>query len=74
MDLEAFPPLSEAERQVLTLVLARAGVSLDEAPGPYAGAWKRAATREGIDNEPARVPVRGSYALSPRSTRGATRA
>ena len=49
--------------------LERAGVRLDGQPEAYRSAWRRAALREGTDDEP--VP---RYAPSPRSTRGATRA
>ena len=70
MELEVVPPLPEAERHALRLALTRAGIRLDGLPDAYAGAWRRVAAREGVDNEPAL----DRYARSPRSTRGATRA
>ena len=70
MDLEVVPPLPPSERQALTEALARAGLEPDGPPPGYASAWRRAglaeATRDGDEPE--------GYALSPRSTRGATRA
>jgi hypothetical protein len=60
---------------VLRLALARSGVWIGQDSGPYAGAWRRVALREAVDNQPAwgdgRSPV---YTRSPRSTRGAIRA
>ena len=50
--------------------LGRAGIRLEPEAVAYRSAWWRAAAREAVDNAP--EPVR--YALSPRSTRGATRA
>ena len=70
MELEVHPPLSEAERHALRLALVRAGVRLDLPSDAYAGAWRRVAAREGVDNE----PTLDRYTRSPRSTRGATRA
>ena len=70
MGLAVDPPISEAERDTLKLALTRSGIRLDELPDAYAGAWKRAAAREGVDNEAALA----RHARSPRSTRGATRA
>jgi hypothetical protein len=70
VDVEVAPPVGEAERQALSHALERAGIRLDGRPEAYASAWWRTAAQESVDNVPA--PVR--YALSPRSTRGATRA
>jgi hypothetical protein len=69
MAIEVVPPLSEGESRALRRGLATLGVRLDAQPEAYRSAWRRAALREAIDNEP--VP---RYALSPRRTRGATRA
>ena len=70
MELEVVPPLPPSEEQALTEALARAGLELDGLPSTYASAWRHAglaeATGNGDDGE--------GYALSPRSTRGATRA
>lgn len=70
MGIEVFPPIREAEQRAVTHVLRRAGIRLDGLPELYRSAWRRTAAHEAVDNEPA--PIR--YALSPRSTRGATRA
>jgi hypothetical protein len=69
MSPEVVPPVSEGESAALRRGLAALGVRLDWQPEAYRSAWRRAALRESTDNEP--VP---RYALSPRSTRGATRA
>jgi hypothetical protein len=69
MTLEVVPPLSEDEDAALRRGLATLGGRLDGRPESYRSAWRRTALREATDNEP--VP---RYALSPRSTRGATRA
>lgn len=70
MALDVVPPVSPDEEQALAEALGRAGIELDgHAPG-YEGAWRRAGLEEATghgDEEP-------GYALSPRSTRGATRA
>jgi hypothetical protein len=70
MRLEVDPPVSSAERAAVVLALVRAGVPLQESPAGYLSRWWWTAAREAVENEPARV----RYALSPRSTRGATRA
>jgi hypothetical protein len=70
MRLEVDPPVSGAERAAVEVALVRAGVPLQEPPAGYLSRWRRAAAREAVENEPARA----RYALSPRSTRGATRA
>jgi hypothetical protein len=70
MRIEVDPPVSGAEHAVVEVALARAGVLLPERPAGYLSRWRRTAAREAVENEPARA----SYALSPRSTRGATRA
>ena len=69
MAIEVVPPVSAAESVALRRALATLAVRLDGQPEAYRSAWRRTALREATDNEP--VP---RYALSPRSTRGATRA
>ena len=71
MELEVAPPLPPSEQQALAEALARAGVELDGPPPAYASAWRRAGLVEATGNG-AEQPE--DYALSPRSTRGATRA
>ncbi len=53
----------------MTQALTKVGVRVGAAPSSYVSSWRRAAAREGVDNEPV-----ARYARSPRSTRGATRA
>ena len=70
MRIEIDPPLDEAMLASLEPVL-RAGLLAAGTTHPsYASAWRRTAARESVGNEP-RPPA---YALSPRRTRGATRA
>lgn len=54
----------------LRIALARSGLQLEEHPAGYSSAWRQAAAREAVEG----IPARASYALSPRSTRGARRA
>jgi hypothetical protein len=70
MELRITPHLGGAEQEALRVALERAGVSLASELRGYESAWRRAASREAVDNE----PVARRYARSPRSTRGATRA
>ena len=69
MAIEVVPPLSDDESVALRRALVTLGVRLDGQPEAYRSAWRRTALREATENEPA-----PRYALSPRSTRGATRA
>jgi hypothetical protein len=67
--LSARPPLDTPVEQALVELLRESrGVAPSHAP--CTDAWRQAALREGVD---ASEPEPG-YALSPRSTRGATRA
>lgn len=63
------PPLAEPVEQALVALLR---TSLVNTPGPASagGAWRLAALLEGVE----RSQTESDYALSPRSTRGATRA
>jgi hypothetical protein len=70
MQLDVQPVPSADEVLAIGRALERAGVPLGRRPAAYASAWRRAAAREAV----AEWPVRPSYALSPRRTRGATRA
>ncbi len=69
MDVEAVPPLDEAGRRAVLAALERAGVRVGITPAAYESAWRAAALVEGVEVEEGE-----GYALSPRSTRGATRA
>jgi hypothetical protein len=55
--------------RALIAALERVGVRGPGDPG-YGSAWRLSALREGVEQE----ELEGGYALSPRSTRGATRA
>jgi hypothetical protein len=70
MDLRADPPLEEREAAVVSRVLEMGIGSLATQSPPAASEWRRAAAREAVEGE----PEDARYALSPRSTRGATRA
>jgi hypothetical protein len=62
MELEVSPPVDDVLTSAVRDLLAE-----EREPEPLPPAWKRAALTEGVEREE-------SYALSPRSTRGATRA
>jgi hypothetical protein len=64
-EIRVEPPLGEHEELALQLALGAIPLRAREA-------WSSAAAREAVENDPADVDPR--YALSPRSTRGATRA
>jgi hypothetical protein len=68
MEVEVTPPLEQDERHALLVALERAEVH-ERAGEAYRRAWRVAGLREGVDDE-----AEVSYAFSPRSTRGATRA
>ena len=68
MRVDVTPPIDDAERRALVQALELAE-SRDGAGEPYRQAWRVAALREGVDDD-----ADVSYAFSPRSTRGATRA
>ena len=66
MDVDVTPLPEDTERRALLLALELADLPEGE---PYGQAWRVAGLREGVDDE-----ADVSYAFSPRSTRGATRA
>jgi hypothetical protein len=69
------PPVPEVVRAAIRSALAEGGIALDGRHPVYAGPWRRAAAREAVDNQPERRRgISAGYTLSPRSTRGATRA
>ena len=55
---------------MLDRALTEAGIRVDETPALYRSAWRQAAAQEAVECEPGEE----GYALSPRRTRGATRA
>jgi hypothetical protein len=68
--IDVRPPLPDDARAALERALADAGEAVEDQPSAYRNAWRRAAALEAADGE----PDEDGYALSPRSTRGATRA
>lgn len=69
MDIEAVPPVDGPGQRAVIVALERAGVRVKATPAAYASPWRVAALRESAEGEGPE-----GYALSPRSTRGATRA
>ncbi len=69
VEIAVLPPVADAELRALRAGLQRAGLLGPDAPG-YESAWRRSALREAVE----RGELDDAYALSPRSTRGATRA
>jgi hypothetical protein len=74
MGIEITPELGAAEQEALRSALDRAGVSIEQRSRGHDSAWRRAASREAVDNEPVPPTSKLPYARSPRSTRGATKA
>jgi hypothetical protein len=78
--LELAPIVPGLDDAGLRRALETAGVRLDLRPRAVGDAWARTTAREAVDNQP--VPARAGssqakpdrQALSPRRTRGATRA
>jgi hypothetical protein len=74
VELDVDPPVPDAVQAAIRDALAEGGFALDGSY-PAASPWRRAAAREAVDNQPgSRRRGRARYTLSPRSTRGATRA
>ena len=67
--LDARPPLDEWELEAVRAVLER----VHRGHPAYDSVWRRTAAEESVC-APADAPDDEAYALSPRSTRGATRA
>jgi hypothetical protein len=68
--IDVVPPVDEALLESVEPLLRDALAPPAATHTSHGSAWRRAAARESVRNEP-RAPL---YALSPRSTRGATRA
>jgi len=68
MGVDVTPDVEPSERRALLVALELVGPR-DNGDEPFQRAWRVAALREGVDGE-----AEVSYAFSPRSTRGATRA
>lgn len=69
MNVVVTPAVASTERRALLLALERTGVGRAGA-SPHVGVWWRTGLREAVEREDRDA----SYAFSPRSTRGATRA
>jgi len=69
VDIEAVPPVDGSAKRAVIEALERTGVRVEVTPTAYGSAWREAGLRDGAEGD----DVEG-YPLSPRSTRGATRA
>jgi hypothetical protein len=69
MEIVIVPPVAPSEARALAAAVERAGIRGSDDRG-YQSAWRRSALREAVE----RGASEDGYALSPRSTRGATRA
>ena len=69
MELDVVPAVTGEEQQALLAALEAAGIDLDGPPPSYLSAWRAAGLEEATENGDA-----DGYTLSPRKTRGATRA
>jgi hypothetical protein len=75
MEIRVEPPVAQHEELALLRALGDGGVLEPAASAAARDAWRRAAAHEAVDNDPeSRGDAEPGYALSPRSTRGATRA
>ena len=78
MDLELSDDPDGLAGSAVRAAAARAGVDLAPVPDRRSGAWWRAGLEEGLSRDPGAPAPAGASgyeaALSPRSTRGATRA
>jgi hypothetical protein len=75
MEIWVEPPVAPHEELALRRALGVGGLLVPAASAAARGAWSRAAALEAVDNDPgSRGDAEPGYALSPRSTRGATRA
>ena len=75
MRIRVEPPVAPDEELALARALGDEGVLVPAASAATRGAWSRAAAHEAVDNDPeSRLDAEPGYALSPRRTRGATRA
>jgi hypothetical protein len=73
LPIDATPPLGDDELEALQVALVRAGI-LPQTRLPANGSeWARSAREEAVESE-AEAAEPSPYALSPRRTRGATRA
>jgi len=70
MELTVVPSLDSPQHEALKVAIARVGLDVREAADNRMSAWRQA----GLAGATAAWPVDEDYALSPRSTRGATRA
>jgi hypothetical protein len=70
VQLEADPPVDEALLAALEPLVVAATRQRKRGRSDDVSAWRRAAARESVEND----PMEAGYAPSPRSTRGATRA
>lgn len=69
IDADVVPPIEPVELRALLAALERTGVRASGTDGSSTS-WRRAGIREAVGDD----ETDGGYALSPRRTRGATRA
>jgi hypothetical protein len=71
---DATPPLADSELEALHQALRQAHLLPDAEPEAHRAPWRQIAAREAVGNVSEDSSDDELYALSPRSTRGATRA
>ncbi len=71
MKLHLIPAADDRLEEVVVTAVGRAHVDLGDAPPAYRSPWRDAALVEGVERMPR---LAEGYTLSPRRTRGATRA
>lgn len=74
MEIALEPPPDEDTATAVALAVAQAGLELEAAPAGYRSAWRRSAQAEAAHHSDPVTDAVADYALSPRSTRGASRA
>lgn len=74
MELALVPDPGESLRAAVVGALAREGVDIDDEPQAHRSRWRAAGLAEGVERAPSAAVWAVYNALSPRSTRGATRA
>jgi hypothetical protein len=74
VELALTPEPGDAVTTAVLTALAREGVGIGDEPHALTSPWRIAGLAEGVERAPSAVVLGRYSALSPRSTRGATRA
>ena len=74
MELRLLPDPDDVIVAVVLQAVAAEGVDLGDRPAAYGSAWRKASLGEAAHHSDPVADAVADYALSPRSTRGATRA